>query len=104
MHFDTYSDFIPLIMIALTIWVMRARFSSPIDTPWPLLYYLGLVLFVRSNEGEFNTYWIFIGVACALFLRYEFMAGGVLHQLLPGGGAAYPPPTARRRLFSSPER
>jgi len=75
MNFNTYSDFIPLIMIGLTIWVMRARFTAKLDTSWPLLYYLVLVIFVRSNEGEFNNYWIFIGVACALFLRYEFVGG-----------------------------
>jgi hypothetical protein len=74
-HFDTYTDFIPPIMIGLTIWVMRTRFTSKLDTSWPLLYYLVLVLFVRSNEGEFNNYWIFIGVASALFLRYEFVGG-----------------------------
>jgi hypothetical protein len=78
MHFDTYSDFIPLIIIGLTLWVMRARFTSPIETPWPMFYYLFLVIFVRSNEGEFNNYLIFAGVLCALFLRYEFMGGFVL--------------------------
>ncbi len=83
MHFDTYSDFIPLIMIGLTIWVMRTRFTSKLDTSWPLLYYLVLVLFVRSNEGEFNNYWIFIGVASALFLRYEFV-GGVFMKIFRG--------------------
>ena len=89
MHFETYSDFIPLFMIALTIWVMRARFSSPIDTPWPLLYYLGLVLFVRANEGEFNNYWIFAGVLSALFLRYEFMAGIFLKTMRAGEFAVH---------------
>src|SRR6266566_2095912 len=61
MHFDTYSDFVPLIMIVLTLWLMRARFTSPIDTPWPMLYYFVLVLFIRSFEGEFNNYVIFAG-------------------------------------------
>jgi hypothetical protein len=75
MHFDTYSDFIPLIMIGLTIWLMRVRFTSPIEIPWPMIYYLALVLFVRSNEGDFNNYLIFGGVVCALFLRYEFLGG-----------------------------
>jgi hypothetical protein len=75
MNFNTYSDFIPLIMIALTIWLMRVRFTSPIEIPWPMLYYLALVIFVRSNEGEFNNLYIFIGVACAAFLRYEFLGG-----------------------------
>src|SRR5437899_1016916 len=84
MHFDTYSDFIPLIMIALTLWVMRARFTSPIETPWPMVYYLVLVLFVRSNEGEFNNYSIFFGVICALFIRFEFMAGFILKAFRTG--------------------
>jgi hypothetical protein len=84
MHFDTYSDFIPLIIIAATIWVMRARFTSPIDTAWPMIYYIFLVIFVRSNEGEFNNYWIFIGVACAAFLRYEFLAGVFLKIIRTG--------------------
>ena len=84
MHFDTYSDFIPLIMIVLTIWVMRVRFTSPVDVKWPLLYYVALVVFVRSFEGEFNNYYIFVGVACALFLRYEFL-GGVFLKIVRTG-------------------
>lgn len=75
MHIDTLSDLIPIFIIAVTLWVMRARFTSPVDTPWPMVYYFLLVLFTRSNEGEFNNYWIFAGVVCALFLRFEFMAG-----------------------------
>jgi hypothetical protein len=78
MHFDNYSDFIPLVVIGLTIWVMRTRFTSRIDTPWPMAYYVVLVIFARSNEGVFNNYAIFAGVVCALFLRYEFMGGFVL--------------------------
>ena len=84
MHFDSFTDFIPLVIIGLTIWVMRARFTSRVDTPWPMFYYLFLVLFVRSNEGEFNNYWIFAGVLCALFMRYEFMAGLVLKAFRTG--------------------
>src|SRR5438067_6463097 len=84
MHFNTYSDFFPLIMIGLTLWLMRARFTSPIDTPWAMFYYMFLVIFVRSNEGEFNNYWIFAGVICALFLRYEFMAGFIYKAFRTG--------------------
>jgi hypothetical protein len=43
-----------------------------------MLYYFVLVLFIRSFEGEFNNYLIFFGIICALFLRYEFMAGFIL--------------------------
>jgi hypothetical protein len=63
---------------------MRARFTSPVDTPWPMFYYFVLVLFVRANEGEFNNYWIFGGVVCALFMRYEFMAGMILKAFRTG--------------------
>jgi len=84
MHFDTYSDFVPLIMIGLTFWLMRARFTSPIDTPWPMVYYFVLVLFVRSFEGEFNNYVIFFCVICALFMRYEFIGGLILRLFRTG--------------------
>jgi hypothetical protein len=84
MHFDSFADFIPLIMIGLTLWVMRARFTSAVDTPWPMFYYAFLVIFVRSWEGEFNNYVIFAGVVCALFLRYEFMAGFFLKLFRTG--------------------
>jgi hypothetical protein len=89
MHFDSFADFVPPVVIAVTIWVMRVRFSSPIDTPWPMVYYLFLVIFVRSNEGEFNNYVIFMGVVCAMFLRYEFMAGFVLKLFRAGEFAVH---------------
>ena len=84
MHFDTFSDFIPLAMICLTLWLMRARFTSPIDTPWPMAYYFFLVLFVRSFEGEFNNFIICFCVVCALFMRYEFMGGLILRLFRTG--------------------
>ena len=63
---------------------MRARFTSPIDTPWPMVYYFVLVLFVRSFEGEFNNYVIFFCVICALFMRYEFIGGLILRLFRTG--------------------
>ena len=75
MHFNSLADFVPLVVICLTLWLMRARFTSPVDTPWPMIYYFVLVIFVRANEGEFNNLWIFIGFLCAAFLRYEFLGG-----------------------------
>ena len=84
MHFDSLSDFVTPILIAATIWVMRARFTSRIDTPWPMFYYMFLVIFVRAHEGEFNNYLIFLGIVCALFLRYEFMSGFILKVFRTG--------------------
>jgi hypothetical protein len=84
MHIDSIGDFVPLIVIGLTIWLMRARFASPVDISWPLFYYAFLVIFARYNEGDFNNFCIFGGVLCALFLRYEFMAGSVLKAFRAG--------------------
>jgi hypothetical protein len=84
MHIDKFEDFVPFVAIGLTIWVMRARFTSKIDTPWPLFYYAFLVIFVRANEGDFNNTLIFAGVVFALFLRYEFMGGFVLKAFRTG--------------------
>jgi len=89
MHIDSLSDLLPPIVIAATIWLMRARFTSRIDTPWPMAYYTLLVIFTRSNEGEFNNYWIFAGVICALFIRFEFMAGFILKAFRTGEFAVH---------------
>jgi hypothetical protein len=84
MHIDSVAGIAPLIVIALTIWLMRARFSIPLDNSWPLVYYTFLAIFVRANEGEFNNYWIFSGILCALFMRYEFMTGSILKAFRTG--------------------
>src|SRR5258708_21440926 len=89
MHFDSFSDFIPLFFICITLWVMRVRFTSSTETPWPMVYYLLLVIFVRANEGTFNNYWIFAGVICALFIRYEFMGGFILKVFRAGEFAVH---------------
>ncbi len=78
MVLHSLADFVPLLVIAFTIIVMRARFKSAHDISWPLIYYLILVIFVRAREGEFNNYLIFTGVLAALVLRYEFIGGFVL--------------------------
>ncbi len=84
MHTYTYSDLLPLMAILGTLWLMRARFTRPVDMPLALGYYAFLVLFARYNEMDFNPYWIFAGVVCALFLRFEFMAGFILKAVRTG--------------------
>lgn len=78
MVLNSLADFVPLVVIGATLWVMRARFREVHDISWPLVYYFFLVIFVRAREGEFNNYWIFTGVIAALVLRYEFIGGFVL--------------------------
>ena len=76
MRFEwTALNFWTLVIAILTVAMMRARFTTRIDTPWAMVYYIALVLYVRSVEGEYNNYVIFAGVVAALFLRFEFMGG-----------------------------
>jgi hypothetical protein len=89
MHLESIGDFVPFVVIGLTIWLMRARFTQPTEISWPLFYYLFLVIFARANEGELNNYWIFAGVLCALFLRYEFMGGFILKLFRAGEFAVH---------------
>jgi hypothetical protein len=84
MHNYSYSDLLPVAAIISTLWLMRVRFTRPIETPCALGYYVFLVLFARYNEMEFNNYWIFGGVICALFLRFEFMGGVILKVFRTG--------------------
>ena len=79
MRFEwTALNFWTLFIAILTVAMMRARFTTRIDTPWAMVYYTILVLYVRSVEGEYHNYVIFAGVVSALFLRFEFMGGIIL--------------------------
>jgi len=63
--------------IALTCWLFGARWRGPVDSNWPLLYYLGIVVYSYIFPEVLNPSWIYAGVLTALFLRFEFM-GGIL--------------------------
>ncbi len=62
-----------LLMLLVTLWLMRARFTHSTDWNFPIAYYLMLVLFARTFEGEFVNEYIFAGAACAMFIRFEFL-------------------------------
>ena len=49
------------------------RPKLPTESNWPLLYFVGLVLYQKMYEDVLNPYPIFIGVLCAGMIRFEFM-------------------------------
>ena len=67
-----------MVALALTLWVVAARARGVRENNWPLLYYLGIVLYSYYYPGHLEPRWIYAGVVAALFLRFEFMGGAFL--------------------------
>ena len=62
-----------LILMAATIFMMVVRSHQPFDNNWPVIYWIGLVLFALTQHDSFKSEAIFIGLATGLMLRFEFM-------------------------------
>jgi hypothetical protein len=63
------------VLMGLTVWLVVSRFTKTLESNWPLVYYLGVVIYSKVFEGVLEPYWVFVGVVSALFLRFEFMGG-----------------------------
>ncbi len=79
MHFNESSvNLTELLVAALavvaTLMVMRKRYASNL----PLLFYFVLIMFSNATEREVNPYLLYAGLILAMFLRFEFMGGGVV--------------------------
>lgn len=60
-------------VIAITILLAYLRPKIPPESNWPLLYFIGLVVYQKLCEDVLSPYPIFIGVVCAGMIRFEFM-------------------------------
>ena len=60
-----------LMAVTMLLAYMRPKIAP--ESNWPLLYFIGLVLYQRMFEDILNPYPIFIGVVCAGMIRFEFM-------------------------------
>jgi hypothetical protein len=56
-----------------SIWIGINRFSMRLENNWPLLYYLGLVVYLNKYDMVLNPYVVYVAVVCGLFVRFEFM-------------------------------
>ena len=74
----TLFNVITLILIGLTVWVIVTRTRGKLESNWPLVYYLLVLVYWKAFEGGLNFYCVYAGLASAVFLRFEFMGGIVL--------------------------
>lgn len=64
------------VALVLTLWVVAARIRGARESNWPLLYYLGIILYSYQYPGYLEPRLIYAGVLAGLFLRFEFMGRG----------------------------
>jgi len=82
MYFEITSyNIVTLFLIATTLLIGVKRFSTAIDSNWPLTYYGVLLAYWQSYSYTLDPYWVFTGLLCGLLLRFEFL-NGVAEKLI----------------------
>lgn len=77
----TATNITTMLFVAITVWIVHMRLRRPIDTNWPLFYYLGVVAYTKTFQDVLNPNLVFVAVVCGLLLRFEFMGGAVLNTV-----------------------
>ena len=81
---------ITLGVLALTGLLLWQRFAGSLSSNWPLAYYAVLAGYTIGFSGGLNPYWVALGIACALAIRFGLHARRVrLLELLPLGYVAW---------------
>ncbi|MBM3725102.1 MAG: hypothetical protein FJW40_06730 [Acidobacteria bacterium] len=75
-----YSTFnlLTTLLLGCTVWLIIARFTSRLDSNYPLAVYVAAFAHSQAFAGGLNTGYILFSLAAALFLRFEFIGGPVL--------------------------
>ena len=64
------------VLLILTGWIIAFRYTSrTTDSNWPLIYYALVVVHLQVFEEGLNRNVVFLAVAAAMTLRFEFMSG-----------------------------
>ena len=77
----TLFNSLTLLVMALTIGMIYARFRYRLENTWLLAYYVIVAGFWLAFEGSLAAPWVVGGIACGVLLRFEFMGGFVLNSV-----------------------
>ena len=69
----TNFNVISAVMLGASLWMVWGRFTLRLESNWPLVYYLLMVIYNNTYQNRLNPYILFVAVICALLLRFEFM-------------------------------
>ena len=72
----TLFNSITLFIMALTVFMIWARFRFRVESTWFLLFYVVILGYFRGFPGSLNVYWVLLGTACGFLLRFEFLGHG----------------------------
>jgi hypothetical protein len=61
------------LIIAFALFVIYTRFKNWLDSNVPIFFYVILIAFMKSVDGEVPLWLMLTGFALALVLRFEFM-------------------------------
>jgi hypothetical protein len=65
-----------LTVVAVAFWLLVYRYTGRLDSNVPLLFHLMIGFHMLTWEDGLNPYLVYLGLVCALFLRFEFMSRG----------------------------
>ncbi len=65
-----------IIVFLVTLWMLIARPGLRPENNWPLIYYLGLVAYVRTVGTFIEPYAVYTAVVFAMLIRFEFLSTG----------------------------
>jgi|SRR5215472_5198425 hypothetical protein len=61
------------LIIAFALFVIYTRFKNWLDSNVPIIFYVVLLAFMKSVDGDVPLWLMLAGFAMALLLRFEFM-------------------------------
>jgi hypothetical protein len=85
----TLFNSLTLFVMALTVWMVFARFRFRPASRWFLLYYVLILAFSRAFEHSLNTWWVCLGVAAGVLLRFAPSAAGPAWMAVRGVELAF---------------
>ena len=70
-----YFNLVTVALIGATLLLAGLRFRLPLDSNWPLTYYLFLLGYWHGSSYDLDSYWVLAGFLCGMLLRFEFLGG-----------------------------
>jgi len=69
----TDAGLLALAIAGFSAWLAWIRPRLQTENNWPLVYYLGLVVYQKMHSEILSPNFVYGGVLCAMLIRFEFM-------------------------------
>lgn len=62
------------IVFLITLWLLMARGSMRAENNWPLVYFFGMMIYLKRGGTFLEPGFVYAGVIFTLLLRFEFLS------------------------------